>query len=78
MNDSYTWMNVKSLLSGLTDMKEIVVVKDVAVASPALAVTSMNFLGYPIADWAAVLSILWIIVLMVLKTIELCSKKKVK
>ena len=63
---------------GRINMKEVVVVKDVAVASPALAVTSMNFLGYPIADWAAVLSILWILVLMVLKTIELCSKNKNK
>ncbi len=52
--------------------------KDVAVASPALAVTSMNFLGYPIADWAAVLSILWILVLMGLKIAELCSKNKDK
>lgn len=63
---------------GRINMKEVVVLKDVAVASPALAVTSMNFLGYPIADWAAVLSILWILVLMVLKTIELCSKNKDK
>lgn len=59
-------------------MKEVVVMKDVAVASPALAVTSMNFLGYPIADWAAVLSILWILVLMGLKIVELCSKSKDK
>ena len=63
---------------GRINMKEVVVLKDVAVASPALAVTSMNFLGYPIADWAAVLSILWILVLMVLKTIELCSENKDK
>lgn len=63
---------------GLTSMKEVVVMKDVAVASPALAVTSMNFLGYPIADWAAVLSILWILVLMGLKIVELCSKSKDK
>lgn len=71
-------MIVRMSRYGRINMKEVVVLKDVAVASPALAVTSMNFLGYPIADWAAVLSILWILVLMVLKTIELCSKNKDK
>lgn len=71
-------MIVRTSHYGLTSMKEVVVMKDVAVASPALAVTSMNFLGYPIADWAAVLSILWILVLMGLKIVELCSKSKDK
>ena len=71
-------MIVRMSRYGRINMKEVVVLKDVAVASPALAVTSMNFLGYPIADWAAVLSILWILVLMVLKTIELCSENKDK
>ncbi len=50
--------------------------KDIVVASPALAVTSMTFLGYAVADWAALLSIVWIFILMVLKVAEMCDKSK--
>ena len=46
-------------------------VKDVAVASPARAVTGMNCLGSPRADWAAVGSRLWILVLLVVQNNEL-------
>jgi hypothetical protein len=57
-------------------MREGIIMKDIVVASPALAVTSMTFLGYAVADWAALLSIVWIFILMVLKVSEMCDKSK--
>jgi hypothetical protein len=57
-------------------MEEIVTVKDVFVASPVIAVTGMNFLGYTVADWAALLSIVWVLILMFLKGQELWGKRK--
>lgn len=50
--------------------------KDLAAASPPIAVTSMGFLGYPITDWAALISILWVFILMGLKIKELADKNK--
>ena len=50
--------------------------KDVVVTSPVIAVTGMNFLGYTVADWAALLSIIWVLILMGLKAKELCQKEK--
>lgn len=50
--------------------------KDVVVSTPVLAITGMNFLGYTVADWAALLSIVWVLILMVLKGHELLQKRK--
>lgn len=59
-------------------MKEAVAMKDVVVASPVIAVTGMNFLGYTVADWAALLSIVWVLILMSLKAREIWEGKKKK
>jgi hypothetical protein len=59
-------------------IKEMSMVKDMAAISPPLAVTSMNFLGFPIADWAALLSILWVITLIGFKISEVWTNRKVK
>jgi len=44
--------------------------KDIVAASPPLAVTGMTFMGYPVSDWAAVVSIIWVFILMFLKLKE--------
>lgn len=48
--------------------------KDIVAASPPIAVAGMKFLGYPITEWAALFSIIWVLILMVLKVIELTNK----
>jgi hypothetical protein len=59
-------------------MKEAVVMKDVVAASPVIAVSSMNFLGYTVADWAALLSIVWVLILMSLKVSDLWAGRKLR
>lgn len=64
----------KNLQSGL--IKESSMTRDLAAASPPLAVTGMGFLGYPVTDWAALFSIVWVVILMALKIHELLKKNK--
>lgn len=51
------------------------IVKDIIAASPPLAVTGMNFMGYPISDWAALMSIVWVLILMFLRLKEVIGKR---
>jgi hypothetical protein len=49
--------------------------KDLAAASPPVAMASMSLLGFPVTDWAALVSILWVFALAILKFREIRDKK---
>lgn len=50
--------------------------KDLAAATPPVALTSMSLLGFPVTDWAALVSIIWVFILAFLKFREVRAKKK--
>tara|TARA_Y100001973_G_C5034904_1_gene249920 strand:+ start:101 stop:301 length:201 start_codon:yes stop_codon:yes gene_type:complete len=44
--------------------------KDLLAATPPVTLASMSILGFPITDWAALVSIIWVFVLVYLKVSE--------